>query len=151
MWHATFWVAEWPRVDVGPDFLGPLLLGEGRRSVSLIMAPVGSERAEREVRSARTADTADRELRARAGFLASARRQREADGVERREEELAEGHHEFRFSGYVTVSGPDAETLATACAEVEHAAQSCRLELRRLYGRQLEALTWTLPLGRGLR
>ena len=151
MWHATFWVAEWPRVEVGPDFLGPLLLGEGRRSVSLIMAPVGSERAEREVRSARTADAADRELRARAGFLASARRQREADGVERREQELAEGHHDFRFSGYVTVSGPDTETLAAACAEVEHAAQSCRLELRRLYGRQLEALTWTLPLGRGLR
>ena len=22
-WHATYWIAEWPRVDVGPDFLGP--------------------------------------------------------------------------------------------------------------------------------
>ncbi|HEX7444346.1 MAG TPA: SCO6880 family protein, partial [Acidimicrobiales bacterium] len=23
-WHATYWIAEWPRVDVTPDFLGPL-------------------------------------------------------------------------------------------------------------------------------
>ncbi len=25
-WHATYWIAEWPRIDVTPDFLGPLLL-----------------------------------------------------------------------------------------------------------------------------
>ena len=32
-WHATYWVAEWPRTDVGPDFLGPLLfvVGAGAR------------------------------------------------------------------------------------------------------------------------
>ena len=24
-WHATYWIAEWPRVDVTPDFLGPVL------------------------------------------------------------------------------------------------------------------------------
>ena len=35
-------------------------------------------------------------------------------------------------------------------AEAEHAAQTAHLELRRLYGRQAEAFTWTLPLGRGL-
>lgn len=151
LWHATFWIAEWPRIEVGPDFLSPLLLTPARTAVSVLMAPVPPDRAVREVRSARTADRADAELRSRAGFLSSARRDRESEGVTRREEELAEGHQEFRFTGYVTVSAPDPEELETTSAEVGHAAQTARVELRRLYGRQAEAFTWTLPLGRGLR
>jgi hypothetical protein len=149
-WHATYWIAEWPRLEVSPDFLMPLLVGGGRRTVAVIMAPVPSAQALREVRSARTADVADAQLRDRAGFLPSARREREADGVARRESELADGHAEFRFSGYVTVSAPDRAELDVLCAEAEHAAQTAHLELRRLHGRQAEAFTWTLPLARGL-
>ena len=67
-----------------------------------------------------------------------------------RETELADGHGEYRFSGYITVSGGDRSELEAACAEMEQAARQSHLELRRLYGRQAEALTWTLPLGRGL-
>lgn len=104
-----------------------------------------------QVESARTASLADDELRRRAGFLATARRQRQAEGVERREAELADGHAEYRFSGYVTVSGDDRPGLDASCSEVEHAAQAAHLELRRLWGRQAEAFTWTLPLARGLR
>jgi hypothetical protein len=151
LWHSTYWIADWPRVDVRPDFLTPLLMGEGRRTVSLVMEPVPPDRAARDVRAARTADAADEQLRARAGFLPSARRGREAEGVARREEELADGHAEFRFSGYVTVHAQDLESLDVGCAEAEHAAQASHLELRRLYGRQREAFSWTLPLARGLR
>lgn len=151
VWHATYWISEWPRVEVGPDFLAPLLVGPSGIAVSVVMAPVSPERALREVRSARTADLADAELRSRAGFLPSTRRDREAEGVTRRESELTDGHHEFRFSGYLTVSAESTEQLVTACAETEHAAQSAQLEIRRLFGRQAEAFTWTLPLGRGLR
>lgn len=69
----------------------------------------------------------------------------------RREAELAAGHGEVRLSGFVTVSGRDREDLRRGCAEVlEHAARA-RLQLRRLYGQQAEAFTFTLPLGRGLR
>jgi len=148
--YATYWVAEWPRVEVGPDFLSPLLLAGVRRTVSLTLAPVPPERARREVEAARTADAADEELRRRAGFLATARHRREAEGVLQRESELADGHAEFRFSGYVTVSGADRPGLEVACAEIEQAAQQSRIELRRLYGQQRDAFTWTLPLGRGL-
>jgi hypothetical protein len=149
-WHATYWISEWPRVEVPPDFLTPLLVSDRCRRISVTMAPVPDERAMRQVRSARTADLADAELRSRAGFVPSARRSREADGVARREIELAEGHSEFRFSGYVTVSSDEQAGLAVACADVEHSAQAAHLELRRLYGRQAEAFTWTLPIGRGL-
>jgi hypothetical protein len=117
----------------------------------VVMSPVAAERALRDARSARTADLADERLRAKAGFLPSVRRAREATGAARRETELAEGHSEFRFSGYVTVSAAGPDELCAACAEAEHAAQSANVELRRLYGRQAEAYTWTLPLARGLR
>ncbi|MCL2393494.1 MAG: hypothetical protein FWC87_02310 [Acidimicrobiaceae bacterium] len=149
-WYATFWIAEWPRVEVGPDFLAPLLLGGAERTVSLTMAPVGPERARRQVEAARTAEAADEELRRRAGFLPTARRRREAEGVAQREAELADGHAEFRFSGYVTVSGRDRVALEAACAEIEQQGQQARLDLRRLFGQQGAAFTWTLPLARGL-
>jgi hypothetical protein len=149
-WHATYWIAEWPRIEVSPDFLTPLLIANGRRAVSVVMAPVPLDRAIRHARSARTADMADEEIRSRAGFLPSARRRREADGATIREDELAAGHAEFRFSGFVTVSAASGEELAHACAETEQSAQECHLQMRRLYGRQAEAYAWTLPLARGL-
>jgi hypothetical protein len=151
-WHVTYWVAEWPRLEVGPDFLAPLLLSSGgARTIAVTLGPVGTAQAVREVEAAHTAEVADERLRQRAGFLTTARRQRQAEGVLRREAELAEGHAAYRFSGYVTVTAADPEELDRSCAEVEQTAQQSYLELRRLYGRQAEAFTWTLPLGRGLR
>jgi hypothetical protein len=149
--HATFWIAEWPRVEVGPDFLSPLLLRSGgHRTVSLTMAPVNPAEGFREAEAARTAAVADDELRQRAGFLGTARRRRENDGLLRREAELADGHAAFRFSGYITVSAAETSSLEDACAEVVQLAHQSRLDVRRLYGLQDLAFTWTLPLGRGL-
>lgn len=151
-WHALYWVAEWPRSDVGPDFLVPLLLlASGVRAVSVTMEPVSPRRAAREVEAARTAGAADDELRRRGGFLATARRRRQVEGTARREAEMADGHNDYRFSGYVDVVAPSVGELERACSEVEHAAAQARLELRRLYGQQDEALTYVLPIGRGLR
>lgn len=149
-WHATYWIAEWPRVDVGPEFLGPLLLGSVRRSIAVVMEPLSPAQAVRHAERARTADIADAELRRRGGFLSTARRAREAELATRREEELADGHASFRFSGYVTVSAVTREQLSAACDATEQAASQCRLELRRLYGDQERAFTCTLPLARGL-
>ena len=149
-WHATYWIAEWPRVDVGPEFLGPLLLGSVRRSVAVVMEPVAPGRAVRQAERARTADIADAELRRRGGFLATARRAREAELASRREEELADGHASYRFAGYVTVSAAARDELDAACDATEQAASQCRLELRRLYGDQERAFACTLPLARGL-
>jgi hypothetical protein len=149
-WHATYWIAEWPRVDVTPDFLGPLLFSPLRRSIVVTMEPVSPSRAARQVAQARTADLADGELRRRGGFLVTARHTREKEGVEDRDVELAEGHAQYRFSGYVTVTTDTREELTTACAAVEQAAGQARIELRLLYGEQDVAFACSLPLGRGL-
>ena len=150
-WHASFWVAEWPRSEVGSDFLSGLLLHAGvQRSVSVLMAPLTPSAGVREAEAARTAQAADDQLRARAGFLTTARRRRQAEGVAQREAELSDGHAAYRFSGYVTVTSRSPEELEIAAGEIVHAAHQSRMELRRLYGVQDLAFTWTLPLGRGL-
>ncbi len=150
MVHATFWVAEWPRVEVRSDFLAPLLLGSARSTLAVVMEPLGSDAAVRKVEASRTADLADSELRRRGGFVSTARHARESEVLARREAELAEGHASFRYAGFVTISAEDETDLATACDAVQHAAGQSRLALRRLYGDQASAYTCTLPLCRGL-
>jgi hypothetical protein len=149
-WHATYWIAEWPRVEVTPDFLGPILFSSLRRSVVLTMEPVDPTRAARQVAQARTADIADGELRRRGGFLVTARHSRQKAGVEERDTELADGHAQYRFSGYVTVTADTRAELAAARLAVEQAAGQARIELRLLFGEQDLAFACSLPLGRGL-
>lgn len=151
-YHATYWVAHWPRTPVGPDFLAPLLLGTtAMRTVAVTMEPVSPLKAHREVESAMVKGLADDELRRRAGFTSTARRRRERESVQRREQELADGHRDYRLTGFVTVTATTLDELEVACGEVEQAAQQSYLELRRMYGEQDAAFTCTLPLGRGLR
>jgi Putative type VII ESX secretion system translocon, EccE len=151
MVHATFWVAEWPRIEVRSDFLAPVLLGSARSTLAVVMEPLGPDAAVRKVEASRTADLADSELRRRGGFVSTARHARESEVLARREAELAEGHASFRYSGFVTVSAASEEELVAACDVVQHAAGQSRLALRRLYGDQASAYTCTLPLCRGLR
>ncbi len=150
VWHAVYWIAEWPRVEVTPDFLGPLLFAPLRRSLSLVMEPVGPVRAAREVAQSRTADLADGELRRRGGFLVTARHTRERESVEARDTELADGHAQFRFSGYLTVTADSRDELTAAASALEQAAGQARLEVRLLYGQQDAALLCGIPVGRGL-
>lgn len=151
MVHATFWVSEWPRIEVRSDFLAPLLLGSARSTFAVVMEPLGSDAAVRKVEASRTADLADSELRRRGGFVSTARHARESEVLARRESELAEGHASFRYAGFVTISAATEEELAVVCDTVQHAAGQSRLALRRLYGDQASAYTCTLPLCRGLR
>jgi hypothetical protein len=150
--HATFWISAWPRVEVSPMFMDSLLgHSSAVRSVAVSFEPLASDRSTREVEAAVTRDRADRELRTRFGQSETARQRQAATATVRREAELAAGHGEVRLSGFVTVSGRDPDELRQACGEVlEHAARA-RLQLRRLYGQQAQAFTFTLPLCRGLR
>lgn len=151
VWHATYWIAQWPRTPVGADFLVPLMLTTtGIRTVAVTMEPVSPDRAHREVEQALLKQTADEELRSRAGFMGSARRRRSRETVARREQELADGHADYRISGYVTVSARSPDELEVHCGQVEQTAHQAALHLERLYGQQDLAFTYTLPLARGL-
>ncbi len=151
-WQATYWISEWPRTDVGTEWLLPMLLGAGqRRTLSVTMAPVPPLRAVRRAERERTSGAADAELRRRHGFAVTARARREQEGRQQREVELADGHAGFRYSGYVTVTTATFEELGEACRRVEQAAAASQLELRRLFGSQRDGFLCTLPVGRGCR
>lgn len=150
--HATYWIAGWPRIEVGPAFLAPLLMRAGvLRTVAVTMEPISPRVAMRGAEHAVTMSEAEREAKERRGFRITARVRQRAGAAAQREEELAAGHAEVRFGGFITVSARDGRGLERSIADVEHAAQQARLELEPLYGEQEAGFTFTLPLCRGLR
>jgi hypothetical protein len=150
--HATYHVREWPRVEVGPGFLAPLMLdARSPRTISMTLEPIPAAQAERELRRAQASDVSDDTLRQKGGWLTSFRQLREQENVQRAEQELADGHASYRFTAYVTVSAAGIDELEAACAEVEQAAGRSQLELERLVAQQELAFTYTLPLCEGLR
>jgi hypothetical protein len=149
--HVSYWISEWPRTPVGPDYLVPLLLQTSARvAVSVRMEPVDPVRARRDLEMARTEHLAEMELRARHGFRTSIDRHRQADAVERREAELADGHAEFRFSGHITVTAHSVEELERACGHVEEQARASCLDVRRMDGEHDLGFCATLPICRGV-
>jgi hypothetical protein len=150
--HSTYWIGGWPRIEVGPLFLDPLLSRSGAvRTVGVTFEPLSADRSIREVEAQVTRDQADRALRTRFGQAETARQQQAYGATRRREAELAAGYGEVRFAGYITISAPDLEQLRSACAEVKRDAARARIELRAMYGQQADAFTLTLPMCRGLK
>jgi hypothetical protein len=152
-WHRSYWIAQWPRLPVGPLFMTPLVLGaHAVHTVSVLIEPVSPSRSRRAVEAAITSDEADEELRHRRGFRTTAQKRRQQEATVRREEELASGHEEIRLAGFVTVSGRTEVELDEACERVEQAAQQAYLELLPLWGEQEAGFVHgALPAGRGLR
>lgn len=150
--HVTYWVTEWPRMQVHPWFLQPLLLAPGyRASFSLIAEPMSPARSLREIRRAKAEHAADAAQRTRIGQVEDESIRAEQADLARREAELVAGHGDFRFTGLITVSASSADELADACTQVERAASSAMLEVRRLFGQQGQAhAACALPLARGV-
>ena len=150
--HSVYWIAEWPRSDVHPGFLQPLLLAPGvRRTFTLIAEPLSPAKALREIRRAKVERTADAAQRARIGRLEDESTRAEASDLIRREQDLVAGHGDLRFAGFITVTAADRQGLDAACAATEFSAAQAMCELRRLVGQQLQAhASVCLPLGRSL-
>jgi Putative type VII ESX secretion system translocon, EccE len=149
--HATYWIASWPRSDVGPMFMAPLLMQTSAlRRVAVTMEPVPYSVAMRRAEAAQTAEIAEEINRNRQGFASTARIRRRQQAASRREEELADGFAEFRYGGWVTGSARP-EDFDQAKSAVEHGAQLARLGLQLAYGEQDTAFPNTLPICWGLR
>jgi Putative type VII ESX secretion system translocon, EccE len=151
--HTTYWISAWPRFDVGMQFLAPLLLsGDVVRSTAVVIDVLSPSEAERTVEHERISDVAEAGRRQRGGGLVTARQRRRFEATAAREDELSRGHALTRHVGFVTVSSPiGAGTHRRDCLQLETIARRARLEVRPMYGEQPAALTFTLPLCRGLR
>lgn len=150
--HAVYWVVEWPRSEVHPAFLQPLLLAPGaRRTVTLLAEPLPPGKALREIRRAKAEHAADTAQRNRLGQIEDEAVRAEQRDLARREAELVAGHGDLRFTGLITVTAYTPEDLAAGCAATESAAAQAMCEVRRLVGQQGHAhAAGALPLARGL-
>ena len=152
-YHAVYWIASWPRMQVEAAWLYPLLvLGGIRRTISVTAEPVAPSQSFREVRSAKVQQLTEEAQRQKFGQVDSALDDEEYTAVLRREIELVHGHAEYVFTGYVTVTADTEAELEDACGQVEQAAVRSVLEVRRVYGEQDQAfVAGALPLARGVR
>ncbi|MGV8965226.1 MAG: SCO6880 family protein [Cellulomonas sp.] len=151
--HAVYWIAEWPRSEVHPGFLQPLVLASGaQRTVTVVAEPMPSGRALREIRRAKAEHAADSAQRARTGQIEDESTRAEVSELLRREQDLVAGHGDLSFTGLVTVTASSLVELEAACAATESAAAQAMCELRRLVGQQaLAHLAAAVPVARGLR
>jgi len=155
--HTTMWIAEWPRIDVRATFLQPLLTSSrATRTVTMVMELVGPSKAITRAERAVTENSTNESMRARIGQRTTKRVEQKEEATGRREEELAQGHAEVRFAGYITVSIPSTpggvDELESTVARVELEAKRALLRVERMWGQQAEAFTYgALPLCRGLR
>jgi hypothetical protein len=134
----TYWISSWPRSKVGPSFLAPLLMQSSTvRTVAVTIEPVPFGQTMRRAEMAQTMELTGEMERRRQGFMTTASDRRRAQAVTRREEELADGFAEMRF----TVSARDGDELERASGEIEHAGQLARLEFQRMHGEQEAAFT----------
>ncbi len=148
--HACFAVTEWPRLEVPPNWMEPLLLHAGGiRTIVMHLEPVPPSQSHRRVDKDSTKLIVDAEQRSRSGFRIGARHRRSEADVAARESELVSGYCELEFCGLVTVTATTLDQLERSCAEWEQVAAHAGLELRRLNGQHDVAFACTLPVGIG--
>jgi hypothetical protein len=148
--HAVLWISEWPRAQVFPGFLSPLLLSSGiRRTFSLMVTPMRADQAARDLRRKKTEHIADQAQRAKIGQIEDAATTAEYADVLKQEADLTSGHGVVRYTGLISVSAKTAEDLQAALAAIEQAAVQASCETRTLVGQQAQAFTAAaLPLCR---
>jgi hypothetical protein len=150
-WHRSYWIADWPRLEVGPSWFEGLLLHPGGvRTVSLHFEPVAPSKSRRRIDRDSTRLAADEEQRSRTGFRIGAAHRRAQEAVHEREAELVAGYAELDFVGFVIVSARDEAELERGAAEFEQATAQSGLHVRPLDGRHDLGLVCSLPVGRGL-
>ncbi|WP_104190451.1 SCO6880 family protein [Cryobacterium sp. Y82] len=150
--HAVLWISEWPRSQVFPGFLSPLVFTNGiLRTVSLHYLPVRADEAARDLRKKKTELISDAHQRTRIGQVEDASANAEYDDLLHQEADLTAGHGVLRTTGLVCVTAATVDELDAAVASIEQAAIQASCETRRLVGQQAQAFTAAaLPLCRSV-
>lgn len=80
--HNTYWISSWPRSEVGPSFLAPLLMQSATvRAVSVTIEPIPFGQAMRRAEMAQTMELTGEMEGRRQGFMTTASDRRRAQAV----------------------------------------------------------------------
>lgn len=152
--HVTCWIAGWPRQPVRSMFLAPLLMrSDTTRAVAVVMELLGPDRGLRQAETTVSDDESAESLRWRSGMRTRRRVAKREQANRAREDELADGHIDIRFTGFVSIAVPveaGVHARHQALDRVRAQAARCGLRLEVMHGQQPEGLTFVLPLARGL-
>jgi hypothetical protein len=149
--HRVGQIAAWPRIDVGTEWMYPLLATASPgsvRTVSMHIEAVSTEQAFQEVRDARTTGGTAQRKRDEKGIITTEEEERRVDEARSRERELTRGFRQHKIAGLVMVSSPDMATAERAWRHAERKAVECHLDLREMHARGHLAWAATLPLCR---
>lgn len=157
--HSTMWVHEWPRSDAPVGFIAPLVFARHPNTgaavthiLSLVLTPVPVSQALKRIRDEKKVWNGNEKLRAKRGVDGSAADAADWNALEKQEQEIVEGHGEFRYGAYLTVTAPDEEQLDQALAGARNALSRAGMEAQTLYCQQAEALMVNaLPIGQGMK
>lgn len=151
-YSSVLWLSEWPRIDVAPHFLHSLVFQQGvRKTISIIAKPLGTAEALRSIRKEKVEYLTDAAQNARIGRIADLSAEQEYHDVLTRERALISGHADMRFCGFIAITAPSRDELASAVAATQRAATQCGCETRILYSEQAQGFAVAaLPIGRGL-
>ena len=147
--HAVLWVAEWPRAHVAADVLWPVIFPSGvNRTLSLFYKPFTRAQSESAIRAKHSEIVQSSWLKDKLGRIETLADSKELDDVLIRESELLAGHAEVGLVGMITVTASTLDALDADVTTIHAAATQASLDLRRVYGQQLQAFTAAaLPLG----
>lgn len=147
--HAVLWVAEWPRAHVAADVLWPVVFPPGvHRSLSLCYRPFTRVESEAAIRAKHSEILQSSWLKGKLGRVETLADSKELGDVLNRETELLAGHGEVGLTGLITITAPTVDQLESDVITVHAAGTQASLDVRRIYGQQLQAFTAAaLPLG----
>jgi hypothetical protein len=157
--HTTMWVHEWPRSDAPVGFLSPIVFARHpvtgtaiTHIFTIVLTPVPVSRALRRIADEKKVWRGNQILRAKRGVDGSAADIADWEALEKQEREVVEGHGEFRYGAYLTVTAPNTGELDQAVAGIRNALSLAGMEAQVLYCQQAEALMVNaLPVGLGMK
>jgi hypothetical protein len=147
VWHRTYWIACWPRIEVPASWLEPFMAGSITRAVTVVFAPVPTHQSRRRIERDLVKLESDAATKEDQGRRVDARHRRATDTLLDREQELVAGYPEMAYAGLVTVTDWSGDELEEQCEIVEQLARESGIELRVLDGRQDVAWAAALPFG----
>jgi len=157
--HSTMWIHEWPRSDSPIGFLAPVVFARHPNTgdaishiLSIVLTPVPVSKALKRIRDEKKVWRGNESLRAKRGTDGAAADAADWRALEQQEQEIANGHGEFQYGAYLTITAPDEEQLDQAMAGMRNALSRSGMEAQILYCQQAEALMVNaLPIGSGMK
>jgi len=149
--HAVLWLTEWPRSQVYPTFLAPLVLTPGiDRRLTLLFEPIPTVKAIKQVQHDKTELISNAHDKQKLGQVENLADADELADTLQREAEINAGHGDMGYAGLLVVSGPSLDGLTLAVGAIRQAAIQANCEARVLAGQQMQAFAAAaLPLTRG--